>query len=91
MLLFSLVLIYLSALALSTLIPCLLSFLLAVCVTPTFQVVFLTLMLKNGYERRAAGTAAASAFSARPVTPVPHPLEPAYHATASVASGSPTL
>lgn len=60
MLLLSLVLIYLSDLALSTLISCLLSFLLAVYVTPTFQVIFLTLMLENGYERRSTGTAVAS-------------------------------
>lgn len=53
MLLLSLVLIYLSGLALSTLISCLLSFLLAVYVTPTFQVIFLTLMHENGYERRS--------------------------------------
>lgn len=61
MLLLSLVLIYLSGLALSTLISCLLSFLLPVYVTPTSQVIFLPLMLMNGYERHSAGTAAASA------------------------------
>lgn len=60
MLLLSLVLIYLSGLALSTLISCLLSFLLAVYVTPTFQVIFLTLMLENGYKRRSTGTTVAS-------------------------------
>lgn len=60
MLLFSLVLIYLSGLALSTLILCLLSFLLTVYVTPTSQVIFLPLMLMNGYEQHSAGGTAAS-------------------------------
>lgn len=48
MLLFSLVLIYLSNVALSTLISCLLSFLLTVYVTPIAQVIFLPLMIMDG-------------------------------------------
>lgn len=61
MLLFSLVLIYLSGLAHNTLISCLFSFLLPAYVTTTSQVIFLPLMFTNGYERHSAGTTGASA------------------------------
>ncbi len=60
MLLFSLVLIYLSGLALNTLISCLVSFLLPVHVTTTSQVIFLPLKFMNGYKRHSAGTTWAS-------------------------------
>lgn len=42
-------------------------------------------------HRSGLDCAQAAAFSVHPVMPVPHSLEPAYHATASVASGFPTL
>lgn len=60
MLLFSLALIYLSRLALNTLISCLFSFLLPVHVTTTSQVIFLPLTITNGYERHSAGATGAS-------------------------------
>lgn len=93
MLLFSLVLIYLSRLALGTLISCLLSSQLIVCVTLTLS--FLPLILANGCEQHSdSALRRARAVSVWPDMPVPHlqgAPEPAYHATASVASGLPIL
>ena len=102
-LLFSSVLIYLSSLALGTLISCLLSFLLTVCVTPTSQVIFLPLMSTNSHEWQSAGVTAAAPRCAQAAALLCGParlchisqaqpaVEPAYLATASVASGLPTL
>lgn len=71
--LFSLVLIYLSGLALNTLISCLLSFLLPVSVKPTSQVIFLLRML---VKRLRATFSGRDVVSVRPVAASPSSAGP---------------
>lgn len=83
MLLFSLVLIYLFGLALSTLISCLLSFQHTSYVTPNSQVIFLP---PNAHERHSScRVSVCCVYQAQPT------VGPAYYAAASVASGLPAL
>lgn len=95
MLLLSLVLIYLSGLALSTLISCQLSFLLTVYVTTTSQVIYIYIFFfftPDAHKRHSCCRVSVLArHGSLYVYRVQPAVEPVYRTTTSVASGLPTL